>query len=83
MNRRILNFLVALDQLAWVLVTLGHGEPDETISAACFRMEQAGRIAGKVFRPLVDGLFSPVEKEHCKGAFMAEMKRIQMPKEYR
>ncbi len=33
MNRRILNFLVALDQLAWVLVTLGHGEPDETLSS--------------------------------------------------
>lgn len=83
MKRRILNILIAVDQLVWVLLTLGHGEPDETISAACYRMEQAGRIAGKVFRPLVDGLFSPVEKEHCKGAFMAEVKKLQLPEEYR
>lgn len=83
MKRRILNILIAVDQLVWVLLTLGHGEPDETISAACFRMEQAGKAQGRVFRPLVDGIFSPVEKEHCKKAFMAEMKKIQMPKEYR
>lgn len=39
MNRRILNLLIALDQLAWVILTLGNGMPDETISAALWRME--------------------------------------------
>ena len=34
MKQRILNLLIALDQLAWVLLTLGKGHPDETISAA-------------------------------------------------
>lgn len=34
MKKRILNLLIALDQLAWVIVTLGKGKPDETISAA-------------------------------------------------
>ena len=82
MKRRILNFLIALDQLCWVLLTLGHGEPDETISAACFRMEQAGKWQGRIFRPLVDALFRPLEKEHCKGAFMSEVRRIQLPEEY-
>ena len=33
MKRRILHLLIALDQLAWVVLTLGKGYPDETISA--------------------------------------------------
>ena len=41
MKQRILNLLIALDQLAWVLVTLGAGHPDETISAASYRMGQS------------------------------------------
>ena len=32
MKQRILNFLIAIDQLAYVLVTLGAGHPDETLS---------------------------------------------------
>lgn len=83
MKRRILNLLIALDQLAWVLLTLGHGEPDETISAACYRMEQAGKWQGRVFRPLVDALFRLFEREHCRNAFMAEFKKLQSPGEYR
>ena len=82
MKRRFLNLLIALDQFVWVLITLGHGEPDETISAACFRMEQAGKVQGRIFRPLVDALFRPLEKEHCKGAFMAEFRKLQLPEEY-
>lgn len=38
MKRRILNLLIAIDQLAWVALTLGNGLPDETISAALWRM---------------------------------------------
>ena len=34
--------LIAIDQLLWVLLTLGKGHPDETISAA-WRMEQQGK----------------------------------------
>lgn len=33
MKQRILNILIALDQLAWVLLALGKGHPDETISS--------------------------------------------------
>jgi len=83
LKRRILNILIAVDQLVWVLLTLGHGEPDETISAACFRMEQAGKWQGRVFRPLVDMLFRPFEREHCKSAFLSELKKLQLPGEYR
>lgn len=41
MTKRLLNVLIALDQLAYVLLTLGRGSPDETLSAAAWR--QRGR----------------------------------------
>ena len=40
MKQRILNLLIAIDQLAYVLLTLGAGHPDETLSAAAWRTEQ-------------------------------------------
>ena len=44
MKQRILNLLIALDQLAWVVLTLGKGYPDEAISAAAWRMEQRAGV---------------------------------------
>lgn len=82
-KQRILNLLIALDQLAWVVVTLGKGSPDETISAAAWRMEQEGKIAGRIFRPLVDLLFRPIEKDHCRKAWLSEVQRSQLPSGYR
>ncbi len=66
MKQRILNLLIAIDQLAWVVVTLGRGKPDETISAALWRMEQESKLAGRLLRPLIDVLFRPLEHEHCR-----------------
>lgn len=80
--RRTLNLLIALDQLAWVVITLGHGSPDETISAALWRMEQRGKLAGKLFRPVVDLIFRPLETDHCQRAYEAEKYGRQLPKEY-
>ena len=54
MKQRLLNVLIALDQLAYELVTLGAGSPDETLSAAAWRTEQKGRLLGRIFRPLID-----------------------------
>ena len=54
MKQRMLNLLIAFDQLAYVLVTLGAGSPDETLSAAAWRTEHEGRILGRIFRPLID-----------------------------
>ena len=83
LKARLLNVLIALDQLAWVIVTLGKGYPDETISAAAWRMEHEGKIAGRVFRPLVDLLFLPIERDHCRLSFLAEIRKTQLPQEYR
>lgn len=82
MKQRLLNLLIALDQLIYVLVTLGAGSPDETLSAAAWRTEKKGRLLGQLFRPLIDLIFLPFEKEHCHRAFIAERQGRQLPAEY-
>ena len=82
-KQRILNILIAIDQLAWVLLTLGRGHPDETISAASWRMEQQGKLAGRILRPLIDVLFRPLERDHCRLAFESELRGAQLPEGYR
>lgn len=69
---RILNILICLDQLVFSVITLGSSAPDETISAAAYRLEKSGRIAGKIFRPLIDLLFYPIQRNHCHLAYLAE-----------
>lgn len=83
MKQRILNLLIAFDQLAWVVVTLGKGSPDETISAALWRMEQDGKIAGRILRPLIDALFRPLESDHCRKSFEAEQRGAHLPAAYK
>lgn len=78
MKRRLLNVLIALDQLIYVLVTLGKGSPDETLSAAAWRLEQAGKWQGKLFRPLIDWLLW-FDKDHCKTSYLAEMDGSHLP----
>ena len=80
--KRLLNVLIALDQLAYVLATLGAGSPDETLSAAAWRTEQEGRILGRIFRPLIDLLARPWERDHCRTAFESERLQRHLPKEY-
>ncbi|MCX8016660.1 MAG: hypothetical protein N2690_01965 [Rhodocyclaceae bacterium] len=82
-QRRILHLLIAVDQLMWVVITLGKGSPDETISAAAWRMEQQGKLAGRVLRPLIDALFVPLERDHCRLSFESEVRGTQLPAAYR
>lgn len=82
MKRRVLNLLIALDQFLYVLATAGHGSPDETLSAASWRWEIAGKWQGKILRPLIDTLlwFDP---EHCWNSYQSEVLKRHLPKEYR
>ena len=83
MKQRLLNLLIALDQLAYVLLTLGAGQPDETMSAAAWRTEQSGKLGGRIFRPVIDLLFLPLEREHCRQSFESERRKAHLPAEYR
>ena len=71
-RQRILIFLIALDHLGLVLLTLGNCARGETISASAWRQEQAGRLQGRIFRPLIDSLFHFIEPDHCNQSWLAE-----------
>lgn len=83
LSRRVLHLLIAIDQLAWVVVTFGDGHPDETISAAAWRMEQQGKLGGRILRPMIDALFRPVERDHCRRSYESELAGAQLPSAYR
>lgn len=82
-GRRVLNILIAIDQLLWVLLTLGNGLPDETISAALWRMDVQGKFTGRMLRPFVDFLLRPFGPDHCYWAHVAEVKSQQQDRFHR
>lgn len=83
MKKRLLNILIAVDQLCYVIVTFGYGSPDETLSSAAWRMERKGKLSGRIFRPLIDFIFYPIEEEHCFKSYASEKYGIQRPGEFR
>lgn len=83
MTQRILNILIALDQLIYVLITLGAGYPDETLSSAAYRLDQKGHFWGKIWRPIIDWLFTYIQRDHCRKAYEAERRRSQVPPDLR
>lgn len=82
MKQRLLNLLVALDQLAWVILSLGRGMPDESISAAAWRMESQGKLAGRILRPVIDTLLW-FDVDHCRRSWESERDRTQIDGSYR
>jgi len=74
------NVLIWVDQ--GVNVVLFFGSPDETISARAYRKELTSR-KWTIVRAVIDGLFRPFEKEHCKKSFESEMEKKQLPLRYR
>ena len=76
-KRRILNFLISLDQFVYSIVTLGNSAPDETISAGAYRMEVQNKWQGKLLRPTIDWLFTYIQENHCYKAYKAEVDREQ------
>lgn len=78
MKRRLLHLLIALDQLVFVVITLGRARPDETMSAAAWRLDQRGRLAGRIFRPLIDHIFW-FDPDHCRNSYMNEVNGSHLP----
>lgn len=87
-KHRIFNILLSLDQAGFCLITLGASYPDEAPSAAAWRLEQEGRLSGKIFRPLIDLIFRNLpfglaETDHCRKAFNSEKEHRQNHPVYR
>lgn len=84
------NNLIALDQL---FNTLLLGYPDETLSSRAYRADRAGKVFGKLFRPLIDGIFfwqissskdeHGIPKSHCWQAYTSERTNKQLPLDFR
>lgn len=53
------------------------------MSAAAWRLEQEGKLAGRIFRPLIDLLFFWQGLGHCKNAYIKEFERKNYHDEYR
>lgn len=77
MLRYVLNILIALDQLVNTLIG---GYPDETLSASAYLGEREGKWYGRIFRPIIDFLFWPLQRDHCKRAFESEYNFSQRPR---
>ena len=81
MRQRILNLMISFDQFFFSLITFGGADPDETMSAAAWRLEKNGKIAGRIFRPIIDTLFF-FDDNHCKESYESEVERKQLHSEY-
>ena len=73
----IFNNLIAFDQQCNTLLL---GQPDETISARCYRMRSHG-IFWRRLCLCINLLFG--DDGHCKSAHTSELLRSQLPPEYR
>ena len=72
MRDRILKILIALDKLVYQIMTLGYGSEFDTISSAAYRMEQKGRLVGKLSRPVIDWLFASLgDSDHCFTSYIS------------
>lgn len=92
MNLRhwIIQLLIAIDQLANVLVTPFHASAwaDETLSSRAYRAWRDGKIMGRIWMPVIDALFfwqkqKPGVIGHCHAAYLEEMARYNFPPEMR
>ena len=81
--RRALHIFTAIDQAVLSIITLGSAYPDETISSWAYRADRDGKFWGKFWRPFIDWLLLPLEKDHCYQSYLAEKQRKQLPVEFR
>lgn len=70
-----INILLAIDQLGTTLVG---GYPDETLSSYAYRLQQQKKLGGRVFAPIINFIFF-WQKNHCKGSYEDERRRLQFP----
>ena len=75
--RYVLNILIAIDQLVNTLIG---GYPDETLSASAYLGEREGKFFGRIFRPVIDFIFWPLQRNHCRRAFESEFDFSQRPR---
>ena len=74
------NVLISLDQTTNCIVWIkgdGFGLPDETLSARAWRLRKQSNAW-----IVIDAIFF-FDPKHCRTSYEAEIKRKQLPSEYR
>ena len=71
MTAYLLRVMVQLDVL---LMALMNGKRNETISSACWSLEQDGKLLGRIFRPLIDLIFF-FDPHHCAASWLNEQSK--------
>lgn len=83
MKHYLWQVLIALDQL---VNTILMGMADETLSARAYRVEQVGKLWGRIMRPLLDFLFFIItlgrDRDHCMDSYESERRRRHLPPVY-
>ena len=67
---RLLRVLVSLDIFLFAVCTLGRSKRNETFSSAAWSTQT--KWQGKIFRPLIDWLFTWLERDHCQASWITE-----------
>lgn len=75
----LLSVWISIDQLLNALLL---GAPDESLSSRAYRADRDGKAFGRFFRPLIDGIFF-WQNRHCHAAYLAEVQRKQLSKNFR
>ena len=70
---------IGLDQL---MNTIIGGMADETLSARVYRNSKRSRT-NRIIMAILDLVFSPIKRDHCKKSYMNEVTRKQLPEEYK
>lgn len=70
----LLQKAIAFDK--WLNAKLCKGDPRETMSSACYRMERDGHFWG-FMRPVIDTLFF-FQADHCRKAYEGEGRQLEL-----
>jgi len=73
---RILRILVAFDIFIFSVFTLGTAKRNETVSAAAWSLEVDRKWQGRLFRPIIDFLFLPFQRNHCLECWLEEQREL-------
>ncbi len=90
LKHNAVQLFIAVDQLLNVLLTLLSSKAwaDETLSSRAWRADTRGLLLGRLFRPVIDLLFSWQHIDlpatgHCHQAYLRERARAGLPPEFR